>query len=86
MCPVLCTQKRVKTVFCLFSKLDRWMKPSFIPLNPKQPHLMMRVKTGYKFDLNILVNSGGILVLRLKKDGNRQKMVANSNSQSKEDI
>jgi len=47
---------------------------------------MMRVKTGYKFDLNILVNSGGILVLRLKKDGNRQKMVANSNSQSKEDI
>jgi len=41
--------------------------------------ILLRVKRGYNFDLNIFVNNGGILVLRLKNDGNKQKMVTKQN-------
>jgi len=33
---------RLKSVFLLFIKLNRWKKPSFLDLNPKQPHAINR--------------------------------------------
>jgi len=37
-----CAWHQVKTCFLLFFKLDRWKKPSFLDLNPKQPDAINR--------------------------------------------
>jgi len=37
-----CTFLRVKITICLFSKMDQWKKPSFLPLNPKNTYSINR--------------------------------------------